>query len=266
MLPLLWITYLCLAYMERKNSLASQGRLLSIRHFGPLFAALLGLIPQCGFSVIAAGLYVERAVTMGTLLAALIATSDEAIPMLIAAPDQASVLWQVLLIKLILAIAVGYGVDLFMGRSTVSHPEVQIHNDCGSHEHSSLFGEALIRTVKIYGFIFGLSFLFHFIIHQIGLDQLRLLLLDQSLIQPLLAALIGFIPNCAVSVLFTSLFMNGVLSFGSLIAGLVSNAGLGFIVLIKGEKNRKMLALVALILFFSAWISGSLLQLLSVIG
>lgn len=264
MLPLLFITYLCLAYLEHKKTFDQQGRLLRVRHFGPLFASLLGLIPQCGFSVIAAGLYVDRAVTLGTLIAALIATSDEAIPLLIATPGHATVLWQVLSIKLILAIGIGYGVDFFTWRHTSvnARPDMVMTNDSCHHDHHGLFREAFIRTLKIYCFIFGLGFLFHAIIHGIGMDQLRLLLLDQSWLQPLLAALFGFIPNCAVSVLLTSLFMSGVLSFGSLIAGLVSNAGMGFIVLMKGERNKKMIIAVALILLFSAWVSGSLLQLL----
>ena len=104
------------------------------------------------------------------------------------------------------------------------------------------------------------------IIHAIGMDQLRILLLNQSLLQPLFAALFGFIPNCAASVLLTSLFMNEALSFGSLIAGLVSNAGMGFMILLRSEKDKKVIIKVAIILFISAWISGSLLQMLEVAG
>ncbi len=261
MLPLLFFTYLFLAYWERKRSIDHQGQLLRLRRLGPLFASLLGLIPQCGFSVIAAGLYVDRTVTLGTLIAALIATSDEAIPMLIASLDHASILWQVIFVKLVLAIVVGYGVDFLTWKKTSAQPvdSVESIHSCQHHDHS-LFKEAIMRTLKIYSFIFGLSLIFHWLIHGIGTQQLRLLLLDQSLLQPLFAALFGFIPNCAASVLLTSLFMNNVLSFGSLMAGLVSNAGMGFIVLLKSEKDKKGILQVAAILFFSAWISGSLLQ------
>lgn len=239
-----------------------QGQLLRMPRLGPLFGTLLGLIPQCGFSVITASLFVDRAVTLGTLIAALIATSDEAIPMLLAAADYAPILWQVIAIKALLALMVGYGVD-FLGRKTTSVTTSSSHavHSCCHHKDHHLVWEALIRTLKIYGFLFGLSFAFHIVIHLIGPEQLRTLLLNQSLLQPLAAALFGFIPNCAASVLLTSLFMNHALSFGSLIAGLVTNAGMGFIVLLKSESDKKMIARVAAILFFSAWVSGTLLQL-----
>ncbi len=267
MLPLLFFTYLFLAYWEQKKPVDHQGRLLQMRHLGPLFGALLGLIPQCGFSLITAGLYVNRAVTLGTLLATLIATSDEAIPMLIASLDSASVLWQVIIIKLLLAVVVGYGVDFFASkRATSISSTIAASSHSCSHEDHSLWREAWIRTFKIYAFIFILSFGFHMIIHAIGMDQLRILLLNQSLLQPLFAALFGFIPNCAASVLLTSLFMNEALSFGSLIAGLVSNAGMGFMILLRSEKDKKVIIKVAIILFISAWISGSLLQMLEVAG
>lgn len=267
MLPLLFLTYLLLEYVERKDAYDTQRKLLSLRRFGPLCGAFLGVIPQCGFSVIAAGLYVDKAISIGTLIAVFISTSDEAIPILLAHPDQVSTLPLIIGIKVIVAICVGYGVDRLIGQRKlkgIAHKDETLACSCSTHEHS-LWKDALIRTLKIFLFVFVVNFLLTMLITVIGEDRLGSLLLEKSMIQPLLAAILGFIPNCAASVILSELYVSGVVSFGALTAGLISGAGLGLMVLIKSDRDKKELLYILLILLLSAWLSGTILQLLEIL-
>lgn len=264
MLPFLFITYFLLEYLEHKNSFDMKGRLLSLRRYGPLFGAVLGIIPQCGFSVIASGLYVDGAISIGTLLAVFISTSDEAIPILLAHPQEAKLLPIIILIKLVIAIIVGYLVDIFLmkhhHRGSIASHEYACSCD---EEHGSVVKNATIRTLKIFLFVFVVNFLLTALITWIGEDQLSRLLFGQSYLQPFFAAIIGFVPNCAASVILAQLYISSIVSFGSLLAGLISSAGLGLMVLLKVDKNRKEVCFILLILFLTAFVSGSLLQLLA---
>lgn len=260
-LPLLFITYFILEFIERKDYFSFSNKLSHIRNFAPLCGALLGLIPQCGFSVIAAGLYVDRIISLGTLTAVFIATSDEAIPVLLAHPNQAYLLVYILITKFIFAVSLGYFVDMFVQkRQNLNH--FRTNERCVHHHHNhSTLTDALIRTVKIFSFLFFLSFLLTWLIHEIGEQQLASLLLEQSVFQPLIALLVGFIPNCAASVILTQLFVDGILSFGSLIAGLSVNAGLGFMVLMKAEHDKKELWVLLGIIFTAALLLGTVLHI-----
>lgn len=259
-LPLLFITYYLLERIERKNCFALSDKLSRLKNFAPLCGALLGLLPQCGFSVIAAGLYVDGVISLGTLAAVFIATSDEAMPVLLAHPDRAYLLIYILITKFLFAALLGYLVDLFVHKRSQQH-SVKHDAVCGCHHHDrSVFTDALMRTVKIYSFLFIISFLLTWLIHEIGEQRLASLLLERSIFQPLLALFVGFIPNCAASVILTQLFADGVLSFGSLIAGLSVNAGLGFMVLLKAAHNKKDFWLLLIVMFVSAFALGTLLH------
>lgn len=263
MLPFLFLTYLVLEVLERKGSFSITEKLSHLRRFAPLCAALLGLIPQCGFSVIAAGLYVDHAISTGTLIAVFISTSDEAIPVLLAHPDQSYLLFYILITKFIFAAVLGYLVDALARNRNIRTQKIMPKSCACHHSHNhSLLIDAMYRTLKIFAFLFIISFVLTWLIHEIGEQQLASVLLEQSVFQPLMAALFGFIPNCAASVVLTELFVEGILSFGSLIAGLSVNAGLGFMVLLKSYQNKKELILLFAVLFFSAWGFGTVLHLL----
>jgi len=262
MLPLLFITYLILEYWERKESLESQKKLLSLKWLAPFCGALLGIIPQCGFSLVAAGLYVDRAISLGTLLAVFISTSDEAIPILLAYPKQANTLLWVILIKLGLAWLVGYTTDLCYRRKRGERMNTSRQRSCTCHHHEhSLWQDAFFRTMKIFFFLFVISFALSALMHFMEAEHAHLWLLEHRMLQPFIAALFGFIPNCASSVVLAQLFANGVLSFGSLIAGLTTNAGLGLMVLIKTAQDKKEIGWIMLILLIAAWSCGTLLQI-----
>lgn len=265
MLPFLFVTYLLMEYLEHKGNEKFQHGLEHAKRFGPILGAAFGVIPQCGFSVLASGLYMNQTITLGTLLAVFISTSDEAIPILIAQPKQFTTLIYVIIVKVIIAIFVGYLVDAMVKshHMKTSHPLHDIHADCEEEEkeHGIVY-IAFVHTIKIFLFIFVVNLLLSLLIHYVGEASLKQVLAQGSILQPILAALTGFIPNCAASVILAQLFMDGVISFGSLTAGLITSAGLGLLVLFKMYDNKKDIARILLILFVSATASGILLQFL----
>lgn len=252
MIPLLLITYLLLEHFEHTN--------YNFTRLGPILGACIGLIPQCGFSVLASLLFVEKKISMGTLISVFIATSDEAIPILIAYPKQMKTLFLLIMMKFIIAIIIGYIVDYLY--PTQLH-DISIHSS--SHSHHSPFKDAILRTIKIYSFIFITNSILSYIIESVGTDTFSSLLLHQSLMQPIISALFGFIPNCAASVILTQLYIRGILSFASLLAGLMTNAGLGIVALIHHRVNKTTLLKICIILLFSSLVFSIPLQWFSIL-
>ena len=264
MLPFLYITYLLMEYLEHKGNAHFTRILENTRKLGPILGAILGVIPQCGFSVLAVGLYLNGTITVGTLLAVFISTSDEAIPILVSQPKEFNTLIGVIVVKLIVAIIVGYLVDTMVRHHQLkqNHPIKNIHADCEKEEEEhGIFYIAFIHTMKIFVFVFVINFILSYIMDAIGQDTLRMFLANGSIIQPAFAAIAGFIPNCAASVILAQLYLDQVISFGSLTAGLITSAGLGLLVMLKMYDNKKDIILIIIILFMSAVVTGILLQL-----
>lgn len=264
MLPFLYITYLLMEYLEHKGNAHFTRILENTRKLGPILGAILGVIPQCGFSVLAVGLYLNGTITVGTLLAVFISTSDEAIPILVSQPKEFNTLIGVIVVKLIVAIIVGYLVDTMVRHHQLkqNHPIKNIHADCEKEEEEhGIFYIAFIHTMKIFLFVFVINFILSYIMDAIGQDTLRMFLANGSIIQPAFAAIAGFIPNCAASVILAQLYLDQVISFGSLTAGLITSAGLGLLVMLKMYDNKKDIIRIMLILFMSAVVTGILLQL-----
>ena len=264
MLPFRYITYLLMEYLEHKGNAHFTRILENTRKLGPILGAILGVIPQCGFSVLAVGLYLNGTITVGTLLAVFISTSDEAIPILVSQPKEFNTLIGVIVVKLIVAIIVGYLVDTMVRHHQLkqNHPIKNIHADCEKEEEEhGIFYIAFIHTMKIFVFVFVINFILSYIMDAIGQDTLRMFLANGSIIQPAFAAIAGFIPNCAASVILAQLYLDQVISFGSLTAGLITSAGLGLLVMLKMYDNKKDIIRIMLILFMSAVVTGILLQL-----
>ena len=238
MLPFLYLAYLLIEWLERhhgeniENALAGGGR------WGFLPGALLGCVPQCGFSAVASNFYASRVITPGTLLAVFIATSDEAIPLLAAEPSQWTTLVLLIVCKIIFAIVGGVLLD-FPLRKVLPHSlyggyeghadEVDCHEE--HEETSSIFLAALRHTLEIFVFILLFSFLIGLIFESVGEDAITGILGGMGIFQPMLTALVGLVPNCAASVLLAQLYMEGAITFGSLFAGLTAGAGVGLAVL-----------------------------------
>lgn len=302
LLPWLLISYILIEVIEYFSARKMQHSKLLSGKWATLFGAGFGLVPQCGFSVVATDLFASRKIKIGTLLAVYIATSDEAIPLLIVNPDKALSLIPLLLIKFFAAVIIGYLVDLIFKKAnekhlniknnietksiqnsnaqiiSTSHDEEPGHNEehlednhkhieeshkhehleeqienphhkgcCGHHiEDNSKKAKAkqfllhpLIHTLKIFAFILIINIIFEGLVKLVGEDSIKSFLLSSKVFAPLLSALVGLIPNCASSVLITELYTIGGIGFGAYVAGLIVNAGIGFIILFKQNKNIK---------------------------
>lgn len=262
MLPFLFLAFLLLEALEHKTSEGLNRALAKAGKAGPAAGALLGCIPQCGFSIVAANLYSGGVITLGTLLAVMIATSDEAVLILLGNPGQGGEIVRLLVTKVIIAMAAGYVTDAVTKGKNRDKKEIEdLCTDCGCHDHHGILRPALHHTVKIFLFLFLFSVVLEFAIHVLGMEQISRILLSDTLFQPLVAALIGLIPNCASSVILTQLYLSGVISFASVIAGLCTGAGLGLAVLFKVNRNRREnLKILGLLYAISAGV-GILLQL-----
>lgn len=275
MLPLLYITYCILEFYERRPTENDDSMFYSLQKYGPLFGSLLGLIPQCGFSILAVMLFLQNNITLGTLVAVMIATSDEAIPILLANPQLYTSLFKLLACKFLIGIMVGYFVDkiLFPKQKILLFDEMEENVDEEDEEESNnacpccytqypLPLSALLRSLKIFGFIFVTTLIFNLGMEYFGSETLQKILLHDSLLQPFISALLGFIPNCAITVILAQLYAQNALSFGSLLSGLITNAGMGFICLVRYGGTKKQIIRTFSILYISAILFGVLFMII----
>lgn len=283
LVPLLAVIYFLVGFLEYRYGDRMNHYIMRLGALGPAAGALFGCIPQCGFSVIASALYVKRLISAGTLLAVFLSTSDEAVPVLLSMPDKIDMVGLLIFIKVVVAVITGMTVDHLIrlhdaaktiknGRSAVSYNEaVAGHPGCCSHdmhdkpsEVKMLILHPLLHTVKIFAFLFILTAMLNFSVEIIGKARFEAMFLGGTILQPVLASFIGLIPNCFASVLLAQLFVGGVISFGSLVAGLCSGAGLGLLVLVKENKDiMDTLRMIALLLGVSIF-TGIVIQYIRV--
>lgn len=244
MLPLLFLLFLGLEFFQHHRGEQLGLLLRRAGAMGPIIGAGLGIIPQCGFSVVASLLYLQGYITPGTLLAVFLATSDEAIPVMLAQPDKLGFVAPLLTVKLILGISGGYITDLLLlpkRRLDQTLLGGMSGHAAGEHTHpeppEEIIRHAALQTVQIYAFAFAATAVLSYGTEQLGFDQMAKLLLSGSPWQTPLAAVIGLIPNCVASVIITQLYLEGALGFGATVAGLASAAGLGLLVLLRHNRS-----------------------------
>lgn len=261
-LPFLFLSYLLIEYIEHKSSRKLEKVLSSSGKYSKIVGSILGIIPQCGFSAVAANLYSSRVITIGTLVAVFLATSDEAIPILLTYPEKTKDILLILGIKLIIAIIAGTIIDAVLNRkknnnAKFDNEEMHAHmhdmcKDCDC-EHGIL-KSSIKHTLNIFVFILIITFVINIIVEFIGDENFQKIILSGSILQPFVASLIGLIPNCAASVLLTKLYVDGALSLGSIIAGLSTGAGVGGIILFKTNKNvKENLSIIGLVYFIGVF-------------
>lgn len=264
--PFLFLVYLLIEYTEHRHSEKLVSALQKLGPLGSLGGALLGSVPQCGFSAAASNLYAGRMISLGTLASVFISTSDEAIPMLIANPKSAGVIWKLILIKILIATLVGVIADALLKlkkhKSDVEPDFEELCEGCDC-EHHHIAVSALIHTVQISLFIFAVSLLLGIAMHFIGTKAVSEFMLSGSFFQPFVTALFGFIPNCASSVVITELYLQGVISFGSCISGLCTGAGVGLLVLFRSNRHHmKQNFAIMGIMYAAAVISGIIINII----
>jgi hypothetical protein len=267
--PFLLIIYILIELLENKTSFTRNHAILQGR-LAPLLGTATGLIPQCGFSVMAAKLYDKGLIQTGTLLAVFIATSDEALIILLSSgavnPQATASLMPLVLIKMLTGLAVGYLFNfLFSGEKLATIPEQEeVHGYSCGREHEGrgkvdlYLIEPLLHSLKISLYLFIVNLVFGFLIDAVGEETIASYFIGGVWFQPFITALIGLIPNCASSVLITQAYINDGILFGSCVAGLCSNAGLGFVVLLKNTKKLKRNILLIIALYLISVLVGVL--------
>ena len=264
-LPFLFITYLVMEYLEEKMNAKTIAVLQKSEKSGPIWGALLGMLPQCGFSASASNLYAGRMITVGTLLAVYLSTSDEMLPMMISASVEPGFIIKVVLLKAGIGMLAGCIID-YVWQKLLKHPveEPDIHHFC-EHEHCEC-GHGIVRpairhTLQIWVFIYIVTVVLGFIIEVVGTDELSNFILNKPFIGEILAGIIGLIPNCAASVVITQLFLDGLIPFGTMMAGLLVGAGVGVLILLRVNEEKKDTLKIISVLYVIGVVSGMIINL-----
>lgn len=268
MLPFLYVAYLLIEAIERYHGQKIERALANGGRWGFVPGALLGCVPQCGFSAMASNFYSSRVITLGTLMAVFLSTSDEAIPMLMAVPDRWPQMALLIGIKVSIGLLAGFLLD-FACRKWVpaslrgGYTGTAETVDCHEHheEKSSIWWAAFTHTLNIFVFILGFSILIELVVHGIGEEAVADFLNSMGFFQPAFAALIGLIPNCAASVLLTQLYLGGSIGFASVVAGLCSGAGVGLAVLYRTNPSIKQNLFITGLLWALGAAAGLILQM-----
>lgn len=272
LLPFLFITYLIMEYIEHKMGEKSKNIIKKSGKAGPFLGSLLGIFPQCGFSVSATNLYAGRVITLGTLIAVYLSTSDEMLPIFISEAVSPIIILKILGIKLVIGIIAGILIDLvmniFIKKNTVKEEDNEIEHICEEgHCHcdeKGILKSAIFHTLNIFVFILLITFVINILVHFIGEETIAAWILNKPVIGPMISSLIGLIPNCAASVIITNMYLENVISLGSLISGLLTGAGVGLAVLFKtNSKLKENIGIVAL-LYVIGVISGVLIELIGI--
>lgn len=262
-LPFLFLAYLAMECLEHWTGGKMQAIVRKSGKAGPAIGAILGIFPQCGFSAAAANLYAGRIITMGTLMAVFLSTSDEMLPIMISENVSIFMIGKILFVKVFFAMAAGFFVDALFRKKE----EPRIEHLCERqhcHCERGIWRSAFSHTWRIFLYIMIISLILNFAIALIGEETLAAIVMNKPALSLFVSALVGMIPNCAASVILTQLYLNGVLGAGALMAGLLSGSGVGFLVLLRVNEDRKgSLRIFGLLYAFGVG-AGTLIQILGV--
>ena len=235
LLPFLFVAFLIIEFIEHKLSNKQENIISKSGKLGPIVGALLGAVPQCGFSVLATNLYVTRIISLGSLISIYLSTSDELIPLMISHNAPITKILSIVSIKVVIGIISGFLIDLFIRKTTKSDFVLCEDEDCDC-DHS-IIKSSLIHTLKIAFFILIITFLINILFHYVDLSFLESALKNNKILTPFIASLIGLIPNCASSVMISELYLNNLISLGTTLSGLLTGSGVAIMVLVRKNKN-----------------------------
>lgn len=266
--PFLYLAYLLMEVLEHKAKHGTEALIRKAGRLGPLFGGVIGAVPQCGFSAAASGLFSGRLITIGTLIAVFLSTSDELIA--VAASSVASgkitvtKLLVILAVKVGFAIIVGFIVDLVASKFVKTEKETEICDICEREhchcEEQGVFLSALNHSLRIFAFILAVTLAINTLIFFIGEDVIKSAVGTIPVVGELIAGLVGLIPNCAASVVITELYIDGIITSGQMLSGLFAAAGVGLLVLFRTNRNIKQNIAIAATLYFSGVLLGTLIE------
>ncbi len=267
LLPFLFVTYLAMEYIEHKAGSSVEQMVQRAGSFGPFIGSILGVVPQCGFSAAASNLYAGRIITLGTLISIFLSTSDEMLPIFISEQVPLAVILKILGVKVLIGMTAGFAIDMIVRKKKygqTGHEHLKIEEMC-NHQNchcgkENIWGSALNHTVQIFLFIIIVSFVLNLLIGITGENNLSGILSGKPVFGPVLAGIVGLIPNCAASVVLTQLYLEGMLSAGSLIAGLLVGAGVGLLVLFKVNNNIRENIKITILLYLTGVFFGIIIE------
>lgn len=268
LLPFLFLAFLLIEFIEHKLSKKSKTIIEKSGYFGPLLGGTLGLVPQCGFSVLATNLYITRIISLGTLISIYLSTSDEMLPILIMEKASFSIIFKILLIKFIIGISAGFIIDFILRKSKRKQKKKKedysiCHDEHCHCDEEGIFLAALTHTLKTLFFIIIVSFVLNIIMTYLGEDYISKIFMKDNILSPFLASLIGLIPNCSASIILTELYIGGAISFASVISGLLTGSGVALLVLFKSNKNLKENLTILALIYLIGSFSGIIIELFS---
>ena len=269
LIPFLFITYLIMEYIEHKTSDKAKKSIKKAGKWGPVLGSFLGIVPQCGFSASATSLYSARVITLGSLMAVYLSTSDEMLPILISESVPLPTILKILAVKLIIGVTAGIIIDIFLRIKNKGKEEDEKIVDLCEEEHchcdhNGIVKSSLKHTLNISLFILLVTFIINIIIFFIGEETISSILLNKPILGPIVAGIIGLIPNCAASVTLTQMYLQNLISSATMIAGLLVGAGVGLAVLFKMNKSLKENLKIVALLYVIGVISGILLEILQI--
>lgn len=263
-LPFLFITFLIMEFFEHKLSNKSKEKLEKSGKFGPLLGGVFGAFPQCGFSVAATNLYVAHIITLGTLIAVYLSTSDEMLPILLSKGASFTLILKFVFIKILIGIIFGFIIDLIFKKKLEADHIHEICDDDHCDCDHGIIKSSIKHTLNIFIFLLIISFLLNFVMAYYGEDKLRNLLLDNNIFSPFISSLIGLIPNCGASVIITELYLSNVISFGSALSGLLTGSGVAILVLFRVNHNIKENLKILSLIYFIGVFCGIIINLLGI--
>lgn len=263
--PFLFLTFFILEFLEHKLNKKSEKLLLKYKKYGPVVGGLLGAVPQCGFGAMSASLFSNKIITIGTVVAIFLSTSDEMLPIMLGHKTDLGTILGILGFKVLVGIIVGLIVDLIFRKKGYVKEHIHINDMCEDEnchcEEEGIFKSSMIHTLKIALFILIANLVINFIVYLVGEEQLAKILLNDSLITYFIASLVGLIPNCVSSVVITELYLDGLITVGTMFTGLLTGSGLGILLLFKQNKNLKENISVLSIIYFVGVLVGILVDL-----
>ena len=267
--PYLYLTYLLMEYLEQRLSRQSMIYIRKSKQYGPIAGGLLGVIPQCGFSVSAANLYATGLISLGSMLAVFLSTSDEMVPVLLSSGIGGGIIIKILIVKVIYAIVAGLLIDKFLPESFIKHKkEPNISAFCAQekckceNKKENIYKSAFNHTEKITIFIFVFALLVNTAFSFGGYDNVKNALTGMPVLGGLIAGLVGLIPSCYPSVLLSQLYADSAISLSTMMTGLLSNSGLGLLILYRVNKNTNEVGRIIALIYLISIVLGAITSII----